>query len=157
LGGGYFVGGGNVANANSSGNETSIKQLFQRMIPDGDEIMEGTVIQPSPLKIQMTNDEKLIINERITIVPWHLTDYTTTADILKDEGTLDSQTLQDGGHGGHMGGDGTHINHLDTFNLHKGTINVYNALKKGEKVHVLSLNHGKLYYVLDRVTGQVVQ
>ena len=146
-----------MADTNSSGNETSIKQLFQSMIPDGDEIMEGTVIQASPLKIQMTNDEKLIINERITIVPWHLTDYTTTADILKDDGSLDSQTFQDGGHGGHTGGDGAHINHLDTFNLYKGTIKVYNALKEGEKVHVLALNHGKLYYVLDRVAGQVVK
>ncbi len=146
-----------MAESNSSGNETSLKQLFQNMIPDGDEIMEGTVIQTGPLKIQMTNDEKLIINERITIVPWHLTDYITTADILKDEGTLDSQTFQDGAHGGHMGGNGTHVNHLDTYNLYKGTIKVYNALKEGEKVHVLALNHGKLYYVLDRIAGQVVK
>jgi len=28
---------------------------------------------------------------------------------------------------------------------------VYNALKVGEKVHLLSLNNGKKYYVLDRV------
>ncbi len=146
-----------MANTNSSGNETSLKQLFQGMIPEGDEIMEGTVIQTGPLKIQMVNDEKLIINERITIVPWHLTDYTTTADILKDEGTLDSHTFVDGAHGGHQGGDGTHVNHLETFNLYKGTIKVYNALKKGERVHVLALNHGKLYYVLDRVAGQVVK
>lgn len=146
-----------MANTNSSGNETSLKQLFQGMIPEGDEIMEGTVIQTGPLKIQMVNDEKLIINERITIVPWHLTDYTTTADILKDAGTLDSHTFQDGAHGGHKGGDGTHVNHLKTYNLYKGTIKVYNALKKGERVHVLALNHGKLYYVLDRVAGQVVK
>jgi len=145
-----------VADTNSSGNETSIKQLFQSMIPEGDELMEGVVIETGPLKIQMTNDPKLIINERITIVPWHLTDYTTKATLLKDKGTLDSQTFKDGAHGGHVGGDGTHVNHLDTFNLYRGTITVYNALKKGEKVHVLALNHGKLYYVLDRVVGQVV-
>ena len=28
---------------------------------------------------------------------------------------------------------------------------VYNGLKVGEKVHLLSLNNGKKYYVLDRV------
>lgn len=28
---------------------------------------------------------------------------------------------------------------------------VYNALKAGETVHLLSLNKGKLYYILDRV------
>ncbi len=145
-----------MAETNSSGNETSIKQLFQGMIPKGDEIMEGVVIQTDPLKIQMTHDPKHFITDRITIVPWHLTDYTTKADLLKDGGTLDSQTFQDGAHGGHIGGNGTHINHLDTYNLYRGTLKVYNALKKGEKVHVLSLNHGKLYYVLDRVAGQVV-
>ena len=68
-----------MAQTNSSGNETSLKQLFQSMIPGGPELMEGKVIQINPLKIQMTNDEKLIINERITIVPWHLTDYKTRA------------------------------------------------------------------------------
>ncbi len=145
-----------MADTNSSGNETSIKQLFQSMIPEGDELMEGVVIQTDPLKIQMTNDEKLIVNERITIVPWHLTDYKTRATYRKMDGTLDSQTLQDGAHGGHMGGDGTHINHLDTFNLYKGIIIVHNALRKGDKLHILSLNHGKLYYVLDRVAGQEV-
>lgn len=149
-------GGDDVAETNSSGGETSLKQLFQRMIPDGGEILEGTVIQTGPLVIQMTNDEKHIINERITIVPGHLTDYTTRADFLKADGSLDSQTLQDGAHGGHTGGSGTHINHLDTFNLYRGTLKVYNALKKGEKVYVLSLNHGKRYYVLDRVAGQEV-
>jgi len=145
-----------VADTNSSGNETSLKQLFQGMIPKGSEIMEGTVIQTDPLKIQMTNDPKHFITDRITIVPWHLTDYTTKATLLKADGSLDSQTRQDGAHGGHMGGDGTHINQLDTFNLYQGTLTVHNALKKGEKVHVLALNNGKLYYVLDRVSGQVV-
>lgn len=145
-----------MAETNSSGNETSLKQLFQSMIPEGDELMEGTVIQTGPLKIQMTNDPKLIINERITIVPWHLTDYTTRATYRKMDGTLDSQTFQDGAHGGHTGGDGTHINHLDTFNLYKGIIIVHNALRVGDKLHILALNNGKLYYVLDRVAGQEV-
>lgn len=114
-----------MAETNSSGTETSLKQLFQSMIPDGDELMEGTVIEAKPLKIQMTNDEKLIINERITVVPWHLTDYITTAILRTDGEALSERSI----------------------------LTVYNALQKGDKVHVLALNHGKLYYILDRVAG----
>lgn len=140
-----------MAQTNSSGNETSLKQLFQGMIPDGDEIMEGTVIQIDPLKIQMTNDEKLIINERITIVPWHLTDYKTRATYRKMDGTLDSWTKPDS----HHEIDGCK-HYLEDFNLYRGIIVVHNALRKGDKLHILALNHGKLYYVLDRVAGQEV-
>lgn len=98
-----------MAQTNSSGNETSLKQLFQSMIPGGPELMEGKVIQINPLKIQMTNDEKLIINERITIVPWHLTDYKTRATYRKMDGTLDSWTKNDGSHADPIGG--THVHH----------------------------------------------
>lgn len=142
-----------MAETNTSGNETSLKQLFQSLVPKEVELLQGTVIATGPLKIQITNDEKLIINERITIVPWHLTDYTTTATLAKADGSLDSQTFQDGTHGGHLAGDGAHINHLDTFTLTRGKLTVYNALKVGEKVHVLALNSGKLYYVMDRVAS----
>lgn len=143
-----------MASTNSSGNETSLKQLFQGMIPEGDELMEGTVIQTDPLKIQMTGDEKLIINERITIVPWHLTDYKTRATYQKMDGELDSWTKNDGSHSDPIGG--THVHHGEDFNLYKGIIVVHNALRKGDKLHILALNHGKLYYVLDRVAGQEV-
>lgn len=115
-----------MAQTNSSGNETSLKQLFQSMIPDGDELLEGTVIQIDPIKIQMTGDDKLIISDRITIVPWHLTDYKTCVTCLKMDGS------------------------------HTEPIVVHNALRKGDKLHILALNHGKLYYVMDRVSGQEV-
>lgn len=143
-----------MAQTNSSGNETSLKQLFQSMIPGGPELLEGTVIQTGPLRIQMTNDEKHIISERITIVPWHLTDYTTRATYRRMDGTLDSRTKNDGSHADPIGG--THVHHGEDFNLYKGVIVVHNALRKGDKLHILELNHGKLYYVLDRVAGQEV-
>jgi len=136
--------------AEAKGSETSLKQLFQSMQPVDVELMQGTVIQASPLKIQMVNDEKLIINERITIVPRHLTDYTTTATYTVGKGTLNAATTVSGSHGGHDSGNGTHSHPLASFTLSGGTLTVHNALKKGEKVHVLSLNKGKLYYVLDR-------
>lgn len=189
-----------MAQTNSSGNETSFKQLLQSMMPDGDEIMEGTVIQTAPLRIQMTNDEKHVINERVTIVPWHLTDYTTRVSIQQGDGALKSSTEGDGRHDHgssgehghtegnhihehgehdeHVDGDGSHIHeggehthdggehvhiyegphthHLVSFELFKGIMTVHNALRKGDKLHILSLNNGKLYYVLDRVAGQEV-
>ena len=103
---------------NNIGNKMSLKGIFQGMIPADAELMQGTVIAVDPLKIQMTNDEKLIINERITVIPRHLSDYTATCSFAKE---------------------------------YKESITVYNALKVGDVVYVLSLNNGKLYYVLDRV------
>lgn len=132
-----------MAETNTSGNETSLKQIFQSMSVSGIEFLQGTVISASPLKIQITNDEKLIINERITIVPWHLTDYTTQATFTVGGGALDSETNVVS----------AHSHKLITYTLTKGTLTVHNALKVGEKVHVLSLNNGKKYYVLDRVVS----
>lgn len=133
---------------NNNGNNMSLKGIFQGMIPADAELMQGTVISTSPLKIQMTNDEKLIINERITVVPRHLSDYVTEATFTVDGGTLASVTTESGSHQ-HSGG--THSHPLATFTLSHGTLTVYNSLKVGEVVYVLSLNNGKLYYVLDRV------
>lgn len=152
---------------NNNGNNMSLKGIFQGMIPADAELMQGTVISASPLKIQMTNDEKLIINERITVVPRHLSDYTTTATFTVGDGALSSVTTSSGSHqhsggthGGHTSGDGSHTHSggahshpLSTFTLSHGTLTVYNALKVGEAVYVLSLNNGKLYYVLDRVVA----
>ena len=118
----------------------SLKEIFQGMNTGDAELMLGTVTQAKPLRITMENDEKLVITDRITIVPRHLTDYKTTATFELGAGSIVSYTE----------GDGTHTHHLVSFKLAKGTITVHNALKLGEKVHVLSLCKGKLYYVLDR-------
>ncbi|MBQ3551694.1 MAG: DUF2577 domain-containing protein [Clostridia bacterium] len=132
-----------MATMNTSGNETSLKQILQSMSVGGIEFLQGTVISVSPLKIQITNDEKLIINERITIVPWHLTDHTTQATYTVGGGALDSETNVVA----------SHSHKLVTYTLTRGTLTVHNALKVGEKIHVLSLNNGKKYYVLDRVVS----
>lgn len=119
------------------------------MSEDGS-VIEAKVIGVNPLKVQATNDDKLILNAGSLVVPWHLTDYTTKMTYRLDEGTLDSETYNDGAHGGHVGGDGTHVNHLKTFNLYKGTITVYNALKVGDMIYLLRYNDGKKYFILDR-------
>lgn len=119
------------------------------MSEDGS-VIEAKVIGVGPLKVQATNDDKLILNAGSLVVPWHLTDYTTKMTYRLDEGTLDSETYNDGAHGGHVGGDGTHVNHLKTFNLYKGTMTVYNALKVGDMVYLLRYNDGKKYFILDR-------
>ena len=119
------------------------------MSEDGS-VIEAKVIGAGPLKVKATNDDKLILNAGSLVVPWHLTDYTTKMTYRLDKGTLDSETYNDGPHGGHVGGDGTHINHLRTFNLYKGTITVYNALKVGDIVYLLRYNDGKKYFILDR-------
>lgn len=98
--------------------KTSLKQIIQGMTGDGVEVLQGIVKSVSPLKIQIKNDEKLILSSNNAYVPWHLTDYKT-------ELSFDEKV--------------------------KHKITVYNALKVGDEVHVLSFNHGKQYFVLDRV------
>lgn len=120
-------------------NEGSIKALIQGMSPSSVSIMQGTVIQVGPLKIQMDNDEKHIITERITIVPWHLTDYNTKVRV-------DWNTEYRAGGGGYA----EYASHNHGI-VGVKPITVLNALKLGDKLHILSLNNGKLYYVLDRV------
>lgn len=118
--------------------QNSLKGLLQGMAARDAEVLQGIVKTASPLKIQIVNDEKLIIGPNITYVPRHLTDYITTCSISK-------------GAGGSVHGPVTDGSKLTDFNF-SGSITVCNALKVGEKVHVLSFNHGKQYYVLDRVS-----
>ena len=145
---------------------TSLKEMIQGMIPDNTGVIRGTVTQESPLQITASNDAKLVLDANVLIVPRHLSDYITTCDIKKDSGTIDSQTHNDGTHphgpsGGHSqytgdgihshpGSEGAHVNRLDTFNLYNAYIKVYNHLRKGENVFLLSFNEGKKYYILDR-------
>lgn len=117
--------------------QTSLKGMFQGMAAGETEVLQGIVKSASPLKIQIVNDEKLIIGLNITYVPRHLTDYTTSCSLAKGEKGSVYGPSSDGGR-------------LTDFTF-SGSITVHNALKAGERVHVLSFNHGKQYYVLDRI------
>ena len=48
--------------------ETSLKQMFQNMIPAGSAILQGTVTKADPLEITAENDSKLIISGNQLIV-----------------------------------------------------------------------------------------
>ena len=87
------------------------------------EVMQGTVISKSPLKVQMDNDENLITSDRITVVPKHLTKQTYKVKLKTGDKT------------------------------YKGTVDVDNSLDTGDKVHVLALSDQKVYFLLDRVDG----
>lgn len=117
---------------------TSFKQLFQSMTGGEVTVIQGRVISTSPLKVQAINDEKLTIYQNSLFVPRHLTDYTTSCE-LSMGGETSYVTAPTG--------DGSRV----TSFAFGGTIRVHNALKVGETVHLLSLNHGKQYYILDRV------
>lgn len=126
-----------MADQNGSTGKTSIKGLFQDLAGKDIQVLQGIVKSANPLKIQIVNDEKLTIGPNITYIPRHLTDYTTTCTLAKgDRGSVYGPA-----------NDGSRLTDF-TFS---GSITVHNALQVGEKVHVLSFNHGKQYYVLDRV------
>ena len=104
---------------------TSLKQMLQGMTGGEVTVIQGRVVSASPLRVQAVNDEKLTVFQNSLFVPRHLTDHP--AEITFDRPA--------GGEGGIAG---------------RWAVTVHNALKAGETVHLLSLNHGKQYYVLDR-------
>ncbi len=116
----------------------SIKQLIQGFTDDGVGVLQGTVKSVSPLRIQIANDDKLIIGQGNTYVPRHLTDYTTICVLAKNAGGSINEPADDG-------------SRLTDFSF-SVSITIQNALQQGETVYVLSFNHGKQYYVLDRVS-----
>lgn len=85
------------------------------------DLLQGTVTGTSPLSIQIANDSKLIIGKTITVIPKHLTNYSQNVVISDINGQRNA------------------------------TISVQNALTVGDKVHILAVQNGKKFYVLDRV------
>lgn len=121
--------------------ETSIKGIFQELAGKGAaEVLQGIVKSTSPLRIQIVNDEKLVIGPNITYVPQHLTDYTTEVTVSW------STNSASGG-----SGEAAFASHSHGISGRK-TITVHNALKTGDRVHVLTFHQGKQYFVLGRVS-----
>ena len=61
--------------------ETSLMSCIQKMIPESMKIVTGIVISDSPLRIQLINDEKMVLHKGIICLPKHLTDYETEISI----------------------------------------------------------------------------
>ena len=125
----------------SGSSETSLKGLIQGFASDGIHILQGVVESAQPLKIRATNDSKLTVGPGNVIVPWQLTDYKT-------EVTVDWLTGNRSG----GGGEASFASHNHAIQGRKKII-IHNALRAGDTVLLLALNHGKLYYVLDRIGG----
>ena len=157
-------------NKEALSSQTSLKAMIQTLTETDTGTLQGTVISINPLRIQMLNDDKHIITENIIIVPRHLTDYETTVDIELENGSIKSETSESGSHTHNYSGTteaagnplhshtyaGTtasksHSHSIEIFNIYGAKMTVYNALKEGETVHLLPLNNGKKYYVLDRI------
>lgn len=48
-------------------------------------VSKAIILTSNPLSAQLLNDEKMLLNSRVLIVPEHLTDYTTTIHIDSEE------------------------------------------------------------------------
>lgn len=132
---------------------TSLKQMFQSMIPEGPSVKEGIVTSISPLSVTLKNDAEKILSANSLIVPRSLTDYQVEVDLetalallylkrkLTEKHTHDELTGED---------DGEHSHKLKTFSVRDGVLMIHNALKKGDTVYLLAFNNGKQYYILDR-------
>lgn len=132
----------------------SLKEAFQNMVPESTGVITAKVISVSPLRVQAVNDDKLVLSANVLCLPRHLSTYTTTVDITG--GTLNSSTTEGEGSHSHSGGDhshsgdGDHVHSLATFTVYGAAMTVYNGLKVGDIVYLLSFDQGKKYYILDR-------
>ena len=86
----------------------------------------GTVKKTGPLEIQVMSDAQLLLTETNLYVPRWLTDHMLDVEIYGMDSDGDSLTG-------------------------KRKMKVFNALKKGDMVYLLSYEDGALYFVVDLV------
>lgn len=122
--------------------KTSIKGLFQDLASKGSaEVVQAIVKEESPLRVQVVNDEKLILTEDLLFIPEHLKDYQTEITLL--EWKTENQS------GG--SGEASFSSHNHDI-IGKKKIIVHNAMKKNDVIYLLSYAKGKQYFVLGRVS-----
>lgn len=102
-------------------------------------ILFGTVISASPLKIQV--DQKSIYTSKMLILTRNVTDFEVDMTV--------NHTTEDKGGGSGMAAFESH-NHAYSG---RKTFKVHNALQAGEKVLLVRVQQGKKYVVIDRVKG----
>ncbi len=150
--------------------ETSLKGLIQGMTGGEVTLVQGTVIQASPVKIQLTNDDMITLTEGTNLyIPEHLRDHTVEIDAITADmsgGTAEagahthsvSGNTENGGDPEHYHGvnitaasNGAHSHSLTGLGLNKITGTLRCALQTGDAVHLLSLSAGKQYIALGKV------
>lgn len=106
---------------------SSIKGAVEQIArtAQGVDATTGKVISAAPIRIQLSNDDKMILSSSTLVVLEHLTAYQAECDV-----TLTIDGIRQ---------------------LQHTTITVDNALKTGDLVWLLSYNHGKSYIVLGKV------
>ena len=79
-------------------------------------------------------------------------EHTHEPEIEEESGAHTHPAIENSGHHSHGNTEegGSHSHNLKTFSITGATIKMYNALRVGEIVFILSFNDGKTYYVLDR-------
>lgn len=156
----------------------SLKEAFQGLVPEAMAVIRGRVISEAPLKIQVINDDKLILEKNIICLPRHLTDYQTWLSFdnpkIKQKISIYDRAEKEKLPGTVVAGEEPHTPRSDdqpapiittTTDIIFGKkafdgateplpafheITIYNHLRVGEIVYILSFNHGKKYYILDR-------
>lgn len=65
----------------------SLKETLQHIgkLSKDVSVSKAVVLTSNPLSVQLLNDEKMLLNSRVLIVPEHLTDYTATIRIDSEE------------------------------------------------------------------------
>lgn len=136
--------------------KTSIKQIFQDMQVSNMEVVDGIVISASPLQIKLINNDKMILDKDITVIPMHLTDYKTKMTVIGASGSsLVGPTTEENAHSHSCPDGGTstvpdHKHDLVSLKIIETEVIIHNALKKDDVVVLLGYNNGKSYYILDR-------
>ena len=102
-------------------------------------ILFGTVLSASPLKIQV--DQKSIYTSKMLILTRNVTDFEVDM-------TVNHSTEDKGGGSGAAACEA----HKHAY-VGKKTFKVHNALKAGEKVLLIRVQQGKKFVVIDRVKG----
>lgn len=126
---------------------SSLKEMFQGMVPQSISLCSGKVTSTSPLAVQISNRSKMVATGITLACPKRLTDYTVymTVDHVTGEHTH-THTITDTYTGG---GSASNETHSHSYKGKKAFL-VHDALNVGEEVYLLNFNNGEMYYILDR-------
>lgn len=112
----------------------------------------GTVVNTSPLKVQVTN--QFTIPSSLLIVPKHLTDYEVECTISQPSKSVSGETEISN----RLESESNAISeHTHPFNVtmsaetFRTKIIMHNALKVGDMVALLRKQGGQSYFILDRI------